>query len=48
MVCLLIGNKVDRGIEVKMLITLELHHILRSNCAYLYILTLSRHWYAKW
>ena len=30
-----------------MLITLESHGIVWSNFAYLYILTLSRHWYAK-
>ena len=31
----------------QMLITLESHGIFRSNVAYLYILTLSKHWYAK-
>ena len=36
------------GQLVKMFITLELHGIFRSNCAYLFILTLSSHWYAKW
>ena len=32
---------------VKMLIALEPHDIFWSNFAYLYISTLSRHWYAK-
>ena len=36
------------GHLVKMLITLEPHGILRSNFAYLYILSLSSHWFAKW
>ena len=31
----------------QMLITLEPHGIFRSNIAYLYILALSRDWYAK-
>ena len=35
------------GQLVKMLITLEPHGIFCSNFAYLYILTLSGHWYAK-
>ena len=33
---------------VKMLITLELHGIFGSYFAYLFILTMSNHWYAKW
>ena len=37
-----------RGLLVKTLITLEPHGIFRSNFAYLIILTLSSHWYAKW
>ena len=36
-----------RGLLVKMLITLLPYHIFWSNFAYLYILTLLRHWYAK-
>ena len=36
-----------RGVLVKMLITLEPHGIFQSNFAYLYILALSNHWYAK-
>ena len=36
------------GQLVKMLITLEQHDIFGSNFAYLFILTLSSHWYAKW
>ena len=36
-----------RGQLVKVLITLEPHDILGSNFAYLFILTLSSHWYAK-
>ena len=35
------------GQLVKMLTTLEPHGIFRSNIAYLFSLTLSRHWYAK-
>ena len=38
----------SRGLLVKMLTTLEPHGIFGSNFAYLFILTLSRHWYAKW
>ena len=33
---------------VKMLITLEPRGIFGSLCAYLFILALSSHWYAKW
>ena len=33
---------------VKMSIVLEPYGIFRSNFAYLFILTLSSHWYAKW
>ena len=40
-------NPAGRAQVVKMLITLEPHGIFDSNFAYLYILTLSRHWYAK-
>ena len=36
-----------RGQLVKMPITLEPLNIVRSNFAYLYILALSGHWYAK-
>ena len=36
-----------RGQLVKMLITLEPHGIFGSIFAYLFILTLSSHWYAK-
>ena len=32
---------------VKLLITFESHGIFGSNLAYLYILTLSSHWYAN-
>ena len=36
-----------RGVLVKMLITLDPQGILWSNFAYLYMLRLSSHWYAK-
>ena len=36
-----------RGLLVKMLITLERVGIFKSKFAYIYILKLSRHWYAK-
>ena len=36
-----------RGHLVKVLITLERHDKFGSNFAYLFILTLSSHWYAK-
>ena len=36
-----------RGRFVKMLITLEVHGIFGSNFAYLFVLTLSSHWFAK-
>ena len=37
----------SRGQIVNMLVTLEPHGIFQPNCAYLYFLTLSGHWYAK-
>ena len=37
----------SRALLVKMLITLEPHCIFGSNFVYLYILTLSCHWYQK-
>ena len=36
------------GQLVKMLTTLEWHGIFGPNFAYLFVLTLSSHWYAKW
>ena len=41
-------NPGGRDILVKMLIILETHGIFLSSFAYLYVLTLSRHYYAKW
>ena len=36
------------GQLVKMLIILEPHGLFESNFAYLFILMLSSHWYARW
>ena len=40
-------SPVGHGRLVKILITFEPHGIFGSNFAYLFILTLSNHWYAK-
>ena len=40
-------SPVGHGQLVKMLITLELHGVFRSNFAYLFILKMSSHWYVK-
>ena len=45
-VALMSISPAGRGQLVKILKTLEPHGIFGSNLAYLYILTLSSHWYA--